>query len=502
VIADRGGTAIGRYIAAARPEGPSLPVSLPTRAEVLAGRDGLLAELHARLVEGDRAWPRVVVLCGLGGVGKTSAAAEYAHRHLAEVAIAWQVRCEDPVVATQDLAELAAQLGVRELADARDPVRSAHAVLAAHPGQWLLIFDNAPGAGSVGDFVPPTGRGRVLVTSQSAHWPSGRVLNVPVLDTDVAVEFLVNRAADQDEAAAAELATELGRLPLALEQAAAYVLASSSTLAAYLDHFRGRRAELLARGEASGHPATVAATLGLALSRLEDDSPAAAGLLRLLANLAPEPVPLDLLLTGQKIPRRLGRGVRAVLRQLLGDELARQDAVAALRRYSLVTTAGDGMVLVHRLVQTVTLAQLPGEEAAAWRKAAAALTGAAIPADAEQPEAWPACTVLLPHAQALLDLTSDGMWQIALYLGYSGSYAAARDMFRQIAQAYAEASGPEHPNTLSARHELVRWTGYAGDPAAARDLYAALLPLVKRVSGPEHPHTLTTRCCPALKMPT
>ena len=74
-----------------------------------------------------------MVLSGVGGVGKTSLAAEYAHRHLAEVGVAWQVDCEDLLMAAQDLAELAAQVGGRELADPRDPVASAHAVLAAFP---------------------------------------------------------------------------------------------------------------------------------------------------------------------------------------------------------------------------------------------------------------------------------------------------------------------------------------------------------------------------------
>ena len=89
--------------------------------------------------------------------------------------------------------------------------------------------------------------------------------------------------------------------------------------------------------------------------------------------------------------------------------MAAGDAVAALRRYSLVTRAGDGLVLVHRLVQAVTLAQLPADLAGQWEQAAAALVEAAIPADPDLPAAWPACAVLLPHARAVLDLTAGGM---------------------------------------------------------------------------------------------
>ena len=214
-----------------------LPVSLPPRAAALAGREDLLAGLQGMLA-GDRG-PYAVVLCGMGGVGKTSLAAEYAHRHLAEVGVAWLVRCEDPAVLVSDLAELAAQVGARELADPRDPVASAHAVLAAFGSPWLLIFDNAVDEPSIRSFVPPVGPGRVVVTSQSQHWPGWQVLDVPVLDPEVAAGFLVNRSADQDQAAAAALAAELGGLPLALEQAAAYVQATAGTLATYLGMFLG-----------------------------------------------------------------------------------------------------------------------------------------------------------------------------------------------------------------------------------------------------------------------
>ena len=121
--------------------------------------------------------------------------------------------------------------------------------------------------------------------------------------------------------------------------------------------------------------------MGLALSRLEDEAPAAAGLLRLLACLAPEPVPLALLLADAQAAGELAPDVAAAVGPLLGDPVAAGDAVAALRRYSLVTPAGDGLVLVHRLVQAITRAQLPAEAAGQWEQAAAALVEAAVPAD-------------------------------------------------------------------------------------------------------------------------
>jgi hypothetical protein len=496
VAADRGSVAVGRLVYQRRPEAASLPVRLAPRPVFLAGREGLLAELDARLASGPgQPGPRLVALCGLGGVGKTSVAVEYAHRHLAEVGVCWQFPAEDPAVLAAEFAVLAAQLGAREMVDPRDPVASVHAVLARQVAGWLVVFDNAPDRASVERFVPPAGPGRVLITTQNQHWPPGQALDVPVLGPQVAADFLVNRTGDPDWAAAWELAAELGGLPLALEQAAAYLQATGTALASYLSLFRYRQADLLSRGEASGHPADVAATLGLALSRLVGEAPAAAGLLQLLAFLAPEPVPLALLLAGEQATGQLGAEVTAEVGPLLGDPVAAGDAITALRRYSLVSPAGGGLVLAHRLVQGITRAQLPAEAVGRWEQAAAALVELAVPADARLPTAWPTCAVLLPHARAVLDLTSDGMRLVAQYLGHSGSYPAARDLFQLIAVAHTEddAYGPEDQATLAARHGLASWTGESGDAAGARDQLAALLPIRERILGSEHPETLAAR---------
>ena len=497
MVADRGGVAVGRVEYQRRPEVASQTVRFPLRPVFLAGRQGLLADLDARLAptEGE-AGPRVVALCGLGGAGKTSVALEYARTHLAEVGLAWQFHAEDTAVLADEFGQLAAQLGVRELLDARDPVDSVHGVLAAYPAEWLLIFDNAADRKAVERFLPPAGRGRVLVTSRSALWPPGKALEVPVLDAEVAADYLVRLTDDADRRAALELAGELGGLPLALEQAAAYIQATASSLARYLVLLRRRRPDLLARGEPAGSGETVATTWSLAFTQLEQSAPSAVGLLRLLACCAPEAIPDRLLLQPRPgLADDLSGEVAAVLMPMLEDELEVDAAVAALRRYSLVTPAGDGLVSVHRLVQAVTADQMPADVADQWRQAAAALTEAAIPADTQLPAAWPVCALLLPHARAVLELTSGGMWRIARYLAHSGNYPAARDLFQLIAGAYGEddAYGPEHRQTLAARSNLAFWTGKAGDAAGARDQYAVLLPIEERVLGPQHPNSLADR---------
>ena len=431
-----------------------------------------------------------MALCGLGGAGKTSVALEYAHRHLAEVGLAWQFPAEDPAVLAAGFGELAAQLGAGRCWTA-DPVVSVHGMLAASAAPWLLVFDNTPSRASVQPFVPPAGRGRVLITSRDQIWPPGQALEVPVLDQQVAAGFLADRTGDADRQAAVELAGELGGLPLALEQAAAYIQATGDDLAGYLASFRQRRADLLARGEPTGYRQTVATTWRLAFEHLQQPHPSAVGLLRLLANCAPEAIPLHLLLHPRPgLGDSLGPEIAPVLLPLLEDPLAAKDAVAALRRHSLISPPTAGTVSVHRLVQAVTIAQMPAELAAAWQQAAAAVIDAALPADPRSPDSWAAFASLLPHAQAALGEDSGSIWKIASYLGYSGNYPAARDLQQRVLKAQAQVSGPEHPDTLTARANLARWTGEAGDPAAARDLFAALLPVRRagpRPGAPGHP---------------
>ncbi len=130
------------------------PVRLAPRPVFLVGREELLRELDTRLTEGDDSAPRMVALSGLGGAGKSSVAVEYAYRHLAEVGVAWQFAAEDATVLAAGFGELAAQLGARDLVDARDPVASVHAVLASFSAPWLLIFDNAADMSSMAAFLP------------------------------------------------------------------------------------------------------------------------------------------------------------------------------------------------------------------------------------------------------------------------------------------------------------------------------------------------------------
>jgi hypothetical protein len=478
----------------AAPGAPALPVAvrLAQRPAFLVGREGVLAELDARLAARQRSGPGIVALHGPGGVGKTSVVVEYAHRRLAECGVAWQLPVEKPVALSGGLSELAEQLDSGVGRDASSPVTRLHAALARRD-DWLLIFDNVRSPAEIEGLLPPAGGGRVLITSQYPDWPGEWAVEVPELEQATAAEFLRARAGASGgaEAAAAELAGELGGLPLALEQAAAYMGTTGRDIRDYLRLFRGRWLELMARGDLVGYDKRVTTTWALAFAEVGRSGPAS-GLLRLVACCAAENIPLRLLLRPRPgLATAVGAEVAPLLMPLLEDPIACDDAIAVLRRYSLISAPRGGMVSAHRLVQRITKAELGPGVAEDWRRAAAALIEAALPDGPDDPANWPVFAVLLPHAQAALTPASYGMDSVATYLRAIGDPRAALDLQRQIVTARDMDLGGEHPSTLTARASLATLTGEAGAPAAARDQFDELVPVMKRVLGAEHPRTLT-----------
>ena len=187
------------------------PLRLAPRPAELAGREVLLTALHDRLSAAVGPQPRIAALYGMGGVGKTSMAVEYAHRHKSEFGVVWQFAAEDRAVLEAGFARLNGLLAASGgLSDPRDPVGSVHAVLADSPLPWILIFDNAPDPASVQDYLPGDGLGQVLITSQHGLWPTGLGIEVPELEVEAAAGFLVSRSGDPDLVTARKLAAELG----------------------------------------------------------------------------------------------------------------------------------------------------------------------------------------------------------------------------------------------------------------------------------------------------
>ncbi len=261
-----------------------------------------------------------------------------------------------------------------------------------------------------------------------------------------------------DAAAAAEIARELDHLPLALEQAAAYLETTGGTLVGYLPLFRKHQVQVFKHVEpGSDYPSTVATTWEISFQQLEKDSPAGAALLNLCAFFAPDAIPRDMIAGGAEF-------LPEPLRAAAGDALGFDDAVAAIRRYSLIETGGDSTLSLHRLVQAVIRDRLGEEGRKQWAEAAVKVVNKAFPFESDDVRTWKECDRLLPHAVAATDFAEPlgvGMVAAARLINHMGMYSWGRAEYALAKAAYERALaifrkflGDDHRNTKTVRENL------------------------------------------------
>jgi tetratricopeptide (TPR) repeat protein len=492
---------------------PAGPVSnLPPRNRAFTGRADLLDRLHQQLTAATVDAVAVTalptdppataadadappqVLHGLGGVGKTHLALEYAHRHAADYPIRWWVAAEQPAAIPGQLATLAGQLGIPEHADQSETVAALRAELGRRGG-WLLLFDNAEDPHDLQPYWPPTEAGGwVLVTSRNPNWqPLAATMPVDVLPRADAVAFFRQRAG-MDKADADRLAEALGDLPLALEQAAAYLEQTHTPPGTYLQLLRTRAPELFALGRPATSEQTIATTWSVSLRRLHAEAPAAEDLVRLCAYLAPDDIPRSLL---EEHPDLLPEPLTVAVR----DPVAFGQALGALGRYSLASITDEG-VSVHRLVQSVVRHALSGDQATAWAAAAVALVAAAFPDQADDADTWPVATSLLPHALTVTDAhapeaadataTARLLHRVTDYLWGRGEYAQAKPLAERALAVCEQRLGADHPDTATSLNNLAGVLRAQGDLQGARTLRERALAIREARLGADHPDTAQT----------
>ena len=395
---------------------PRFPTALPPvwnvpfpRNPTFTGREQTLAEMAEQL--GQATTVAVTqALQGGGGVGKTALVVEYAYRHRSDFDTVWWVRAEQLATLVSDYVDLAATLGLDEagLADQQQVAVAVRHWLENHD-RWLLVFDNAEGPEAatglraplsrLADLLPRVLHGQVLVTSRDASWgqQQAALTELDVLKPTEAVRFLLARSGSDDERAAAEIAKLLGGLPLALEQAGAYVREARISLSTYRERLRQFPALTLAKGRPRDRDPTdiVTTTWRVSLDRVRP-VPGAVAVLEVCAFLAPEDIPRELF--GQVLDPPAPE-----LAVLASDPFALDEAVASLYRYGLLKAREDTLT-VHRLLQQVVRDSLDPATAASRAGLAVRLLAAAFPWKGLRDLAsWSVYAQLLPHVAIAAD---------------------------------------------------------------------------------------------------
>jgi tetratricopeptide (TPR) repeat protein len=474
------------------PQGGLVRLSKPP-ARVFVGREEQLAELD-RLV-GAGAGVVAQTVHGLGGVGKSELALQYAHRHRSRYRVVWWVLADSPETAEAGLAELAFRLhpDLRAVGTAQgDAAGWAAGWLASHDG-WLLVLDNVEARADVEALLGQVGAGHVLITTRrDVGWQdiTDGCMRLDVLVPADAVALLLHTSGQTDAATAGVLAGELGYLPLALQQAGAYLRQTRTQMTGYVQRLREDPAGLLATVAAgSDAQRTVARTWSVTIDAVTAEDPLALRLLRLLACYAPDDLPRDAL-TPTAAP------------------VALDTALGVLASYNMITLT-EQVITTHRLVQAVTLrqlrlgapdAQLGGEGWSAMVRSAIDLLQRAAPPGNQRQEvaSWPRWALLSPHVAALADVCSDEVGGLDLarliekaahFEETQGHYQQALAYWRRALAISESALGPDHPDTEPRLSNFAYCLRMLGQARKAEPLQRRALSIVESALGPDHPGT-------------
>jgi tetratricopeptide (TPR) repeat protein len=475
------------------------------------GREHLLKQLHERLTTTRAtALTQAQAISGLGGIGKTQTAIEYAYLYRSDYHFILWVNAVTQTALIADFVTLATllQLPEKDEQDQQVVVAAVKRWLATH-SDWLLILDNADDLTMVSVFLPTGSSGHILLTTRAqATGTLATSLEVEKLDTGEGILLLLRRArllppdaslqqaSEQDRATAQAIVQALDGLPLALDQAGAYIEETGCSLATYLERYQQQQITLLQRrgGVGTEHPEPVARTWTLSFAQVEQQSEVAADLLRLCAFLDPDTIPEELFTKGAA---HLG----PVLHILATDPAQLDEAIGVLRRYSLIQRNRDEQLLiVHRLVQAVLKATMTDTAQQQWAERVIRAVNHIFPTN--DVRTWPQCRRLLPQALACAALIEQHTFtfpeavrllnQTAYYLYDHALYAQAQPFLQHALAIREEQLGPTHPDTVSSLNNLANLYRRQGKYAKAEPLYQRALSISEQQLGPMHPNTATS----------
>ncbi|HET8840209.1 MAG TPA: tetratricopeptide repeat protein, partial [Ktedonobacteraceae bacterium] len=475
------------------------------------GREDILDAIHRLLTpQNALVQAQAAALTGLGGIGKTQTAIEYAYRYASEYSAVFWLAAETVESLMTNLQQIAnlLQLPERKVAGQSQMVTAVQRWLTTHP-RWLLIGDNVEDLDLLQTVLPTARQGALLLTTRGQTLGTlAELLELAPMNDEEGALLLLRRArqfgtpvpdklpstAASDTLAitkAAELVRLLEGLPLALDQAGGYIEETGCGVADYLQRYNGQRKHLLARRgtHAGAHPDSVTTTLQLSVQWIEREHPAAADLLRLCAFLHSEAIPEELLMAG-------GSHLGPILGLMMTDLYQFDLTLAALRKASLVTRHPETHTLaLHRLVQAVLQDQMEPTALSLWSQRAIRVVNAAFPK--VEFATWPQCERCLAHALVSLSFiehekrslfeAGELLYKAGSYLMTRGRYNEAKPLLLQAVTLAEQYYGSDHPELIPLLLKQAELSWRQRENEAAEWLLQRALALGEQHLSPIHP---------------